>query len=84
MTYLGCIRKFNISTSIITEIPIFSYPSVSLRKEVSPRKEERGKSEEERGKRKEARGHTIMIPIPRYVTLIIIDENDKFSNDQYD
>jgi len=27
---------------------------------------------------------TIMIPIPRYVTLIIVDENDELSYDQYD
>jgi hypothetical protein len=49
------------------------------------RKEERRKREEEREKRKEQeRGHTIMIPIPRHITLIIINEYNEFSNDQYD
>jgi hypothetical protein len=51
------------------------------------RKEESRKRKGERGKRKEGgriERHTIMIPIPRYVTLIMINENDKFSNDQYD
>jgi hypothetical protein len=46
-------------------------------------KEKRRKREEQREKRKEQeRGHTIMIPIPSHITLIIINEYNKFSNDQ--
>ena len=94
LTYLGGISKLNIPASIITKIPILGYLSVSVREEVSVsleermkeiRGERRGKREEGRGKRKkerERRRPTIMIHIPRHITLIIINENNKFSNDQ--
>jgi hypothetical protein len=60
MTYLGSISILNIPTSIITKIPILSYPSVFLREVVSPWKEDvlrkrdllgGAKRNEERGKR---------------------------------
>jgi hypothetical protein len=40
------------------------------------------KSEQREKRKEQERGHTIMIPIPSHITLIIINEYNKFSNDQ--